>query len=104
MSTISIGGTERPLAIADRGWIGRAFEAQTQNGVAPCVRILIRAANVDLTLQTPTCGAGTSASGRPPSREEAEISRLWNMQGLSSARFTASQVADFVAGVTRLLR
>ena len=103
MSTISIGGAERPLAIADVGWIGRAFEAHEHTGELPCVRVRIRGGNVDLTLQTPNCEARTGGGGRPPSHEEAEISRLWNMQGLSSTRFTAAQVADFVDRVKHVL-
>jgi hypothetical protein len=103
MSTISIGEAERPLAIADVGWIGRAFEAHEHAGELPCVRVMIRGGNVDLTLQTPNCVARTGGGGRPPSHEEAEISRLWNMQGLSSTRFTAAQVADFVDRVKHVL-
>ena len=104
MSTISIGEAERPLAVADAGWIGAAFEAHAHAGKPPCVRVTIRAGNVDLKLQTPSCAAGIGAGGRPPSREEAEISRLWNMEGLSSTRFTAAQVAAFVECLGHLLR
>jgi hypothetical protein len=104
MSTISIGGAERPLAVADAGWIAAAFEAHAHVSEPPCVRVMIRAGNVDMNLQTPNCAAGTGGGGRPPSREEAEISRLWNMEGLSSTRFTATQVAAFVECVGHLLR
>jgi hypothetical protein len=104
MSTISIGGAERPLAVADAGWIGDAFDAHAHAGAPPCVRVMIRAGNVDLKLQTPNCAAAAGGGGRPPSREEAEISRLWNMEGLSSTRFTAAQVAAFVECVGHLLR
>jgi len=95
MSTISIGGAERPLAIADAGWIGRAFDAHKHSGELPCVRVMIRGGNVDLTLQTLNCAAAAGPGGRPPSSDEAEISRLWNMEGLSSTRFAAEQVASF---------
>jgi hypothetical protein len=104
VSTITIGRAERALAVADRGWIGQTFDAQGHEGHAPCVRILLRAEGVDMTLQTLTCAARNTGGGRPPSREESEISRLWNMEGLSSLRYTAGQVADFVERVTRLLR
>ena len=104
MSTISIGEAERPLVVADAGWIAAAFEAQAHAGEPPCVRVMIRAGNVDLKLQTPNCAAAAGGRGRPPSREEAEISRLWNMEGLSSTRFTAAQVAAFVEYLGHLLR
>jgi hypothetical protein len=104
MSTISIGGAERSLAVADAGWIGRAFDAHKQAGELPCVRVMIRGGNVDLTLQTLNCAAATGRGGRPPSSDEAEISRLWNMEGLSSMRFAADQVAAFVERVRHLLR
>jgi hypothetical protein len=104
MSTLSIGEAERPLAVADAGWIARAFDAHAHAGELPCVRVKIRAGNVDMILQTPNCAAGTGGGGRPPSRDEAEISRLWNLQGLSSTRFTAAQVAAFVECVGHLLR
>jgi hypothetical protein len=104
MSTISIGGAERPLAVADAGWIGRAFDAHEHAGELPCVRVRIRAGKVDMNLQTSNCAAGASGGGRPPSREEAEISRFWNMEGLSSMRFSARQVVDFVDRVKGLLR
>jgi hypothetical protein len=104
VSIITIGGTERPLAVADRGWIGQAFDTQALSGRAPCVRVLIQASGVDMTLQTLTCAAGAAGGGRPPSREESEISRLWNMEGLSSMRYTADQVAAFVERVAQLLR
>ena len=105
MSTISIAGAERPLAIADPGWIERAFAAYAKSGQPPCVRVLIRAADVEMTLQTPNCAATAAvAAGRPPSRQESEISRLWNMEGLSGTRFTAGQVAAFVERVRQFLR
>lgn len=104
MSTISIADAERPLAIADPGWIGRAFDAHARSGQPPCVRVLIRAADVQMTLQTPNCAAADGGAGRPPSRQESEISRLWNMEGLSSSRFTAGQVAAFVERVRQFLR
>jgi hypothetical protein len=103
MSTISIAGAERPLAIADPGWIERAFDAHA-SGQPPCVRVLIRAADVEMTLQTLNCAAAVGGAGRPPSRPESEISRLWNMEGLSSTRFTAGQVTAFVERVRQLLR
>jgi hypothetical protein len=104
MSTISIGGAERPLAVADAGWIAAAFETHAHAGQPPCVRVTIRDGNVDMNLQTPNCAARTGGGGRPPSREESEVSRLWNMEGLSSTRFTAAQVAAFVECVGHLLR
>src|SRR5882724_8818701 len=58
MSTISIGGAERPIAVADAGWIGRAFDAHKHAGELPCVRVMIRGRNVDLTLQTLNCAEG----------------------------------------------
>ena len=104
MSTISIGGAARPLAVADARWIGRTFDAHAHVGELPCVRVMIRAGNVDMKLQTPNCAAGSGGGGRPPSREESEISRVWNMEGLSSTRFTAAQVAAFVECLGHLLR
>jgi hypothetical protein len=104
VSTISIADAERPLAIADPGWIERAFEAHAKSGQPPCVRVLIRAAEVEMTLQTLNCPTASAAAGRPPSRQESEISRLWNMEGLSSTRFTAGQVAAFVERVRQYLR
>lgn len=104
MSTISIADAERPLAIADPGWIERAFDAHGKSGQPPCVRVRIRAADVEMTLQTPNCAAAAAAAGRTPSRQESEISRLWNMEGLSSTRFTADQVAAFVERVRQFLR
>jgi hypothetical protein len=104
MSTISIGGAERPLAVADAGWIVAAFETHAHAGELPCVRVTIRAGNVDMNLRTANCAAASGGGGRPPSREEAEISRLWNMEGLSGTRFSAAQVAAFVECVGHLLR
>src|SRR5579862_4950495 len=106
LSTISIGSAERPLAIADAGWISRAFETQAnaQGGAPPCVRVLIRTTAVDLTLRTPNCAAAEAGGGRPPSREESEIARLWHLEGLSSTRYTAAQVVGFVERVRQLLR
>jgi hypothetical protein len=105
VSTISIGGAERPLALADASWIGRAFDAQAP-GELPAVRILIRALRVDMTLQTLNCGGGggAPAGGRPLTREEAEIARLWSLAGLGSPRYGAQQVAEFVESVRHLLR
>src|SRR5258705_10219718 len=103
-ATLRSGGAKSPLAVADAGWIGRAFDAHKRSGELPCVRVMIRGENVDLTLQTVNCAAGTAPGGRPPSSDEAEISRLWNMEGLSSTRFAADQVAAFVERVRNLLR
>src|ERR1700730_11092557 len=104
MSTINIGGAEGPLAVSDAGGGGRAFDADKQAGELPCVRVMIRGGNVDLTLQTLNCAAATGRGGRPPSSDEAEISRLWNMEGLGRIGFAADQVAVFVERVRHLLR
>jgi hypothetical protein len=104
MSTIKIGGTERLLRDADAPWIRQAVEASARIGEPACVRVFIQTGSVKLNLQTPNCGGGTGGGGRPPNLEEAEILRLWNMQGLSSARFTAREVTDFVDRVRRILR
>lgn len=102
--TVKIGGTERLLRDADAPWIREAVEASARIGELPCVRVLIRTGNVKLNLQTRSCGGETGTGGRPPNPEEAEILRLWNMEGLSSARFTARHVTDFVDHVRRILR
>ena len=58
MSTLSIGEAERPLAVADAGWIARAFDAHAHAGELPCVRVKIRTGNVDMILQTPKLRSG----------------------------------------------
>jgi hypothetical protein len=103
-STVKIGGTERLLRDADAPWIRQAVEASTRIGALPCVRVFIQTGNVDLNLQTPNCGGETQGGGQPPSPEEEEILSLWNMEGLSSAPFTARQVTNFVDHVRRILR
>jgi hypothetical protein len=105
MSTVKIGGTERLLRDADAPWIRQAVEASDRIGELPCVRVFIQTGNVNLNLQTPNCGGGRTGGGdQPPSPEEEEILSLWNMEGLSSAPFTARQVTNFVDRVRRILR
>jgi len=104
MSTVKIGGTERLLRDADAPWIRQAVEASERIAELPCVRVFIQTGNVSMNLQTPNCGGGTGGGGRPPNPEEEEILRLWNREGLSSARFTARQITDFVDHVRRILR
>jgi len=105
MSTVKIGGTERLLRDADAPWIRQAVEASERIAELPCVRVFIQTGNVSLNLQTPNCGGGETGGGdQPPSPEEEEILSLWNQEGLSSARFTARQVTNFVDSVKRILR
>ena len=104
MSTVKIGATERLLRDAGAPWIRQAVEASARLGELPCVRVFIRTGNVNMNLQSPNCGGGTGGGDRPPNPEEAEILKLWNMEGLSGARFTARQVTDFVDHVRHILR
>jgi hypothetical protein len=103
-STVKIGGTERLLRDADAPWIRQAVEPSTRISELPCVRVFIQTGNVNLDLQTQNCEGGTGGGGQPPSPEEEEILSLWNMEGLSSAHFTARQVTNFVEHVRRILR
>ena len=102
MNTIAIGGAERPLGDADPTWIRHQFEEATRRCSLPCVRVAINTSQENIALQTPSCPTA-GGGGRSPNSSEAEILRLWHIEGLSSLQFTARQVIDFVDRVKRLI-
>jgi len=104
MSTVKIAGTERLLRDADAPWIRQAIEASARIGELTLRARLYPNRECQYEPADPQLRRRDRGGGRPPNPEEEEILRLWNREGLNSARFTARQVTDFVDHVRRILR
>jgi len=101
MSTIRIGTDERDLRDADSQWITQEIQGRRRDGLAVCVVIQIRTADLSMTLATPGCGG--AGGGRLPNRREAEVLKLWEELGLGEPGFEPGSVVAFVKRVNRFL-
>jgi hypothetical protein len=99
--TVRIGEEERSLDDADQQWINQQINRRKDAGQAVCVRVTIRAADVDVILSTPTCAKGVG--GRQPRPKESKLFELWNKRGLDEITFTGGGLIAFLAQAKDLL-
>lgn len=95
MSSIKIGDAEKPLSDADPQWITQQINGRRRDGLAVCVVVLIKSADVDICLTTPACGGG-GGRGRQLSAGETALIELWKRLGLNNADFAPGNVVAFV--------
>ena len=103
MSTIQIGGNQRPLHEAEPQWINQQINARRREGQPVCVQINISGAGANLRLATPTCVSAGGGGGRRPNRLESEIFELWERMGLNESDFPGGKVVAFIKQLEGLL-
>lgn len=99
-STITIGGTTKNLEDADSAWIASQLNGRMQAG-SVCVRIRIKTAEVDITLSSGACPAGSGGGGRQPNIKESHLFDLWHRKHLNLTEFSIGELVSFVNDVRR---
>lgn len=102
MISVKVGNDEKPLDDASAGWITQQIERRRRDGIAVCVVVSIRTADLSMLLSTPEC-AGHTGAGRPPNARESAILELWRNQGLNEAGFAPGHVVAFLVQLKRVL-
>lgn len=95
MIKVRIGESERELSHATPEWINQQIARRRNDGLSVCVRVLINAGSLNITLSTPTCGGG-GGGGRPPNAQENEILSLWERLHLNTQTFTSGNLVAFL--------
>jgi len=101
MSSIKIGNDLQPLDVSPN-WITQQIERRRRDGIAVCVEVHIKEADLDMSLATPGCSRN-GIGGRPPNAHEKAIFDLWEKCGLNETGFAAGRVIAFLAQLNRLL-
>lgn len=96
MVFVKIGNEERALDDASPDWITQQIERRRRDGIAVCVVIRIKTADLDIQLATPGCSRN-GGGGRPPNANERVIFELWRKHGLNEAAFAPGRVVAFLA-------
>jgi hypothetical protein len=102
MIRIRIEEAEMDFDSIDESWINQQINRRRANGVAVCVRVTIKEADLDMILSTPTCGA-SGGGGRPPRPREKRVFDLWNQRGLNGADFTGGNLVAFLKQLKHIL-
>jgi hypothetical protein len=102
MISVKVGNDEKPLDDASTGWITQQIERRRRDGIAVCVVVSIRTADLNMRLSTPEC-AGSARGGRQPTAGEGAILELWQKHGLNEAGFAPGHVVAFLAQLKHVL-
>jgi hypothetical protein len=102
MSSIKIGNDQQPLDDVSPGWITQQIERRRRDGIAVCVEVRIKEADLDMSLATPGCSRN-GGWGRRPNVHEKVIFDLWQECGLNETGFASGRVIEFLARLKRLL-
>lgn len=100
-STITIGGTSKPLKEADAAWVTSQINGRGGNSV--CVAISIRTEEINLNLVTKAChtGGGGGGNQRQFRAKELELIDIWNRKNLGDADFKLGHMVSFINDVKR---
>lgn len=102
MISVKVGNDEKPLEDTSPDWIVQQIERRRRDGIAVCVVVSIRTADLNMHLSTPEC-AGSAGSGRPPNAKERAVLALWQKYGLNEAGFAPGHVVAFLVQLKRVL-
>lgn len=100
MVRVSIGGIERDVHDAKVPWLREHVEPARARGETVCVRVVIKASDIDMALSTPDCPS--AGGGRRPRPKEQELFDLWEKHGLNSNSFSIGQLNAFLEHVKNL--
>lgn len=100
MITVSVNNVE--LNTDDLTSIAPQINRRKDDAKKICLRVLIKAGRIDVSLSTVGCPQGTGYF-RPPNELEERIFRLWERCGLDREEFSGGQVVAFLQQVSSLL-
>lgn len=95
MIRVRIGNEERPWDDASPSWVAQQIERRRRDGIAVCVVVQIKTADLNMQLATPECAVG-AGRGRPPNASERAVFGLWEKYGLNEAGFAPGNVVAFL--------
>ena len=100
---IRIGQDEREFNQADEHWIiSRIKQEQADQGNA-CIRIFIKAGDIDVILSSGGCPKSEGGGGRKPTAKEQEFFNLWRKLGLNANEVTGGKVNAFLKQARRII-
>jgi hypothetical protein len=98
MIKVKVGNEERDASAVDESWLRNQIEGRRADGRPPCVRVAIKAGDIDVMLSTPGCDR-SAPSARRPRREEQNIFDEWEACGMNDVNFSVTDLRNFLARV-----
>lgn len=102
MVTVKIGESERTQSEVDESWVNQQINRRRAEGLQVCVRVTIKANDVDIILTTPGCASG-GGGVRRLTDDEQRVLELWQQRGLSQLNFTGGNLIAFLKQLGRLI-
>lgn len=106
MVTVTVGArTIGPFeldAVPESG-INRAVNRRVDDGLNPCVRVLLDEGSVELPLQTKACGGGGDGTDASRGEQESAILELWKKRVFDQPEVRGGHVNAFLKQVRKLV-
>lgn len=100
---IRIGQDERELNQADEHWIVSRIRQEEADEGSVCIRVFIKAGDVDIILSSGGCSKTVGGGGRKATQKEQEFFDLWNKLGLKENGVTGGKVNAFLKQARRII-
>lgn len=100
---IRIGQDERELNQADEHWITSRIRQEEADQGSVCIRIFIKAGDVDIILSSGGCPKSACGVGRRATAKEQEFFDLWNKLELNANDVTGGKVNAFLKQARRIV-
>lgn len=101
MIRVQIGLSDYDLKDVREDWLNREINGRRHDEIPVCVKVILRADNVDMVLSTPACGSG--GGGRPATPQESAILKIWAQQHLNGNDFTGGNVIALLKQIQSLI-
>lgn len=99
---IRIGQDERELNQADEHWITSRIRQEEADQGRVCIRVFIKAGDVDIILSSRGCSK-SGCGGRRATAKEQEFFNLWDKLELNANNVTGGKVNAFLKQARRIV-
>ena len=100
---IRIGQDERDLNQADEHWIASRIRQEQADQGRVCIRVFVKAGDVDIILSSGGCPQVAGGGGRRATPKEQEFFDLWNRLGLKGDDINGGRVNAFLKQARRIV-
>lgn len=100
---IRIGQEERALAQADEHWIISRIRQEEANHGSVCVRVFIKAVDVDIILSSGGCPKVGAGGERQATPREQGLFDLWEKLGLKAPDINGGRIIAFLKQVRGII-
>jgi hypothetical protein len=101
MSTIKIEIDNEEIQGIDAEGINQRINRRRNEGRDICVRVSIKADEIDMILSTPNCSSG--GRRRLPRLRESKVLDLWKRRGLNDSNFNGGDLIAFLRQLEQLV-